>query len=319
MSELNWYKILNKYSDENLAKSWFAVLISFVLVIAFVSLVLVSDFWILKLLYSFFIGLSLLRVFSLYHEYNHGAILESSKIAKPLMSFFGFVMMSPMPLWDYYHNLHHRENSKFSLKVMGDFATITKTEFEALKPAGKRRYLLRRNQWVILFGYFTVFIISFCLNPFRDDPKKNYLGLLSVFFHIGLYVGLGFTIGIVNTIFVVLIPMFTFGFLGSLIFYLQHNCKGLTFFKKENWNQVKAAVYSSSFIQMNSFWRFFTANVGFHNLHHLNAKIPFYNLPKAMKELETENVTVVRFNVSSVIQSLRLKLYDENKGELVEL
>jgi omega-6 fatty acid desaturase (delta-12 desaturase) len=48
---------------------------------------------------------------------------------------------------------------------------------------------------------------------------------------------------------------------------------------------VTAALTASSYIPMNPIMRWFTGNIGYHHVHHLNARIPFYRLPEAMAQL----------------------------------
>ncbi len=62
--------------------------------------------------------------------------------------------------------------------------------------------------------------------------------------------------------------------------------------------------------------RFCTGNIGYHHVHHLNARIPFYNLKKA----HDENAIFQDVPVLSLMDGLRatrLKLWDEELGRLV--
>jgi omega-6 fatty acid desaturase (delta-12 desaturase) len=62
--------------------------------------------------------------------------------------------------------------------------------------------------------------------------------------------------------------------------------------------------------------QFFTGNIGFHHVHHLNARIPNYNLQRA----HTENAIFQQVPTLSLFDGLRavnLKLWDEEAGKLV--
>ena len=64
----------------------------------------------------------------------------------------------------------------------------------------------------------------------------------------------------------------------------------------------------------------FTANIGYHHVHHLNARIPFYRLPevvKAVPELQKPKTTSLR--PMDIIRCLRLKVYDVDLQRLVSL
>ena len=64
--------------------------------------------------------------------------------------------------------------------------------------------------------------------------------------------------------------------------------------------------------------RWFSGNIGFHHVHHLNPRIPFYRLPAAMKAIpELQYPVVVRLNPREIVSSLRLKLWDPDAGRMV--
>ena len=105
---------------------------------------------------------------------------------------------------------------------------------------------------------------------------------------------------------------------GAYLFYAQHNYPGVALKLGKDWNYVTAALKSSSFIKMHPVLNWFTANIGYHHVHHLNHRIPFYKLPKAMaaiKELHNPGVTSLR--PWDVYKCLRLKLWDVNEDRLV--
>lgn len=62
----------------------------------------------------------------------------------------------------------------------------------------------------------------------------------------------------------------------------------------------------------------FTGNIGYHHIHHLNPRIPFYRLPEAMagmRELQIPVTTSLR--PSDVRRCFRLKLWDPSRDEMV--
>jgi omega-6 fatty acid desaturase (delta-12 desaturase) len=62
--------------------------------------------------------------------------------------------------------------------------------------------------------------------------------------------------------------------------------------------------------------QFFTGNIGLHHIHHLNPKIPSYNLPRAQDECELFQ-GVPKLSLLDGIRAVRLKLWDENAARLV--
>jgi omega-6 fatty acid desaturase (delta-12 desaturase) len=62
----------------------------------------------------------------------------------------------------------------------------------------------------------------------------------------------------------------------------------------------------------------FTANIGYHHIHHLNARIPFYRLPEAVAgipELQAPKTTSLR--PLEILRCLRLKVWDVETQRMV--
>jgi omega-6 fatty acid desaturase (delta-12 desaturase) len=107
--------------------------------------------------------------------------------------------------------------------------------------------------------------------------------------------------------------------LGSYLFYAQHNFPGARFQEKGDPAYAAAALVGSSYTPMNYVLRWFTGNIGYHHVHHLNARIPFYRLPEAMahvEELQSPGVTTL--SPLGVYRCLRLKLWDSDRQRLVD-
>ena len=141
----------------------------------------------LKLFCSILAGLLLSRMFVIYHDYQHEAILRGSKIARLLMTFFGIFALAPPRIWKYSHDHHHDNNSRFSHFVTGNFPQITKNRYLLLTNKERLKYLILRHSLIILLSYPIVFLTSFCLIPFLESPKKYWDSLLAFIIHILLF------------------------------------------------------------------------------------------------------------------------------------
>ena len=92
----------------------------------------------------------------------------------------------------------------------------------------------------------------------------------------------------------------------------------MTFKKNAEWSYTTAALESSSFMDLNPFMQWVTANIGFHHIHHLNSKIPFYRLPEAMAAIpELQVAKVTTLSPSDIVACLKLKVWDADKNKMV--
>jgi omega-6 fatty acid desaturase (delta-12 desaturase) len=108
--------------------------------------------------------------------------------------------------------------------------------------------------------------------------------------------------------------------LGAYLFYAQHNFPGVSFRTNKDWNYAKAALESSSYMKMNPVMQWVTANIGYHHVHHLNAKIPFYRLPEAMEKLpELQEVKTTTLQIRDIVACLKLKVWDPEENRMVTM
>ena len=64
----------------------------------------------------------------------------------------------------------------------------------------------------------------------------------------------------------------------------------------------------------------FTANIGFHHIHHLNARVPFYRLPEVLKKIpELQNPKTTSLHPADIFRCLRLKVWDVETQRMVGL
>ncbi|MFT7612634.1 MAG: hypothetical protein ACI9J3_001597 [Parvicellaceae bacterium] len=77
-----------------------------------------------------------------------------------------------------------------------------------------------------------------------------------------------------------------------------------------------ALLLGSSYLKFSPVMRLVTGNVGYHHIHHLNAKIPFYKLHKAAK-LTDEYFTPKPIYFSKIMECIRCKVWDEKQKKLI--
>ena len=92
----------------------------------------------------------------------------------------------------------------------------------------------------------------------------------------------------------------------------------MVFRENEEWAYEKAALESSSFMKMNPVMNWLTANIGYHHIHHLNSRIPFYRLPEVMKDIpELQHPKITSLSLKDIMACLKLKVWDKEQGKMV--
>jgi omega-6 fatty acid desaturase (delta-12 desaturase) len=187
-----------------------------------------------------------------------------------------------------------------------------------MTPAQKRWYVFARHPLTMMFGYFTVFAAGMCVAAFLREPRTHWQGPTALLAH-GLVIAAVWTLfGPLAVLLTVVLPLFVACGVGSYLFYAQHNFPECELRSREAWNYHHAALEASSMFDMPAILHWFTGNIGYHHVHHLNHQIPFYRLPEAMAAIpELQSPGRTSWSPADVRECLSLKLWDPDRSRLV--
>ncbi len=308
------------FAKDSTFESWWHILSTAALLLAALAGTHWNFNFAAKATCSLLSGLLLLRLFVIYHDQQHHAILPRSRAAEVLMRVFGVLALSPSSIWRSSHNHHHSHNSKLRGSHIGSFPIMTREQYGKSSASARLKYLFMRHPLTILFGYVFVFLFGMCIAPFLNNPKEHWDSLVALILHVLIGVALTYFWGWQALILTQTIPHFVAYAIGSYLFYAQHNFPGVRFADKAGWTYANAALESSSFMVTGPVMAWFTANIGYHHIHHLNARIPFYRLPKVALEIpELRTPKLTSLHPAEILRCLRLKVWDVEAQRMVGL
>jgi omega-6 fatty acid desaturase (delta-12 desaturase) len=305
------------YATEQPWLSWWHLLSTFSVFGLLVGLTLVSESVAVRLPAGFLLGLVMVRIFILYHDSEHGTIFRRSRVGQTILKVYGLLVLNPPSIWRRSHDHHHRNNAKIYGASIGSYPVMTREKYEQSSRGARFVYAVSRHPVTIAMGYLTIFFWGMCVRSFLVSPKAHWDSALAIVLHVSLVVALLF-VQPALVLYVVVIPMLVASGLGAYLFYAQHNFPAVKLSGREDWDYFFAALHSSSFIRMSPVLSWFTGNIGYHHVHHLNARIPFYRLPEAMagiEELQSPGETSL--GVWDVWRCFRLKLWDAAAGRMI--
>ena len=307
------------YAQEIRWKSWWHLLstLTAIGVLYFLIFLGATPLW-LKVLSSGLVGLTIARMFIIYHDHQHKTILQNSKIADAIMTLWGLFILAPSSIWKRSHDHHHKHNSKLYTSSIGSYPIVTKDKYLSMSRSERAVYNFKRHPLTIAFGYIFVFVYGMCLQSFLNNRDKHWDSLLALVLHIGGGIGIAVFLGWTAFWLGFIVPAVIALGLGAYLFYAQHNFPTATFAEKEGWSYVNAALGSSSYMRMNPVMHWFTGNIGYHHIHHLNARVPFYRLPEAHKAIpELQQAKTTSLMPGEIIRCLRLKVWDPELGRMI--
>lgn len=259
----------------------------------------------------------LVRLFIIFHDCGHGSFFKSQKANRFVGMLFGILAFTPYDKWHSLHMKHHATVGNLDKRGDGDVWTMTKEEYLASSKKRRLYYRIYRNP-VVMFGIGSlyVFLIQNRLTKeWMTQKQKNNVYVTNIALVI-LFVVMSFAIGFFTYLILQLIILYLAGMAGLWLFYLQHQYEDVSWVRSDDWNYTKLALEGSSFVKFPKLLQWFSGNIGFHHIHHINARIPNYNLPKCYAENKIfREVKPVTFRSS--LKTLRLRLWDEKLQKLV--
>lgn len=309
-----------RYAKDSPVKSWWYILSTAFLLVAALAGTLWNFHFAPRVVCSVLAGLLILRLFVIYHDQQHHAILARSRLAEVFMRIFGIYSLTASSIWRSSHNYHHNHNSKLRGSHIGSFPVMTTAQYLKSSKGKRFGYQFVRHPLTILFGYVFMFLYGMCLAPFINDRRKHLDCLIALVVHILIGITITLIFGWKALLLAQTIPHFIACAIGTYLFYAQHNFPEVSFSDKAGWTYEKAALESSSFLKTNRLMAWFTANIGYHHVHHLNARIPFYRLPEVVRELpELQHAKTTSLSPASIFRCLRLKVWDVESQRMIGL
>jgi omega-6 fatty acid desaturase (delta-12 desaturase) len=213
--------------------------------------------------------------------------------------------------------VHHATAGNLDRRGVGDIATLTVAEYQALPAWRRAGYRLFRNPIVMFgFGWLLVLVLKPRFVSRNAKPRVRNSVLLTNVLLALIVAAACLTIGWQDYL-IVQGPIFIVsGAVGIWLFYVQHQFEDTYWQAQSDWRYDYAALEGSSYLKMPAVLRFFTGNIGFHHVHHLSVGIPNYNLPAAHDGTDRLQA-VPQLTLRQGLRATQLKLWDERRGRLV--
>lgn len=315
----SWRAALAPYAQPHLGRSALDIATS---VVPYVAL---SVLMYLALDVSFLLTLALaipaagclLRTYIVFHDCAHGSFVASRRVNNWLGHLLGLIVYTPLVSWRHSHAVHHATAGDLDRRGIGDVPTMTVAEYRS-SPWGKRLgYRLFRNP-VVMFGLGWIFALLVQPRLVSRDARPHIRhNIIVTNVVLAAVIGaLCWAVGWREFLIVQGSAAFIAGSAGVWLFYVQHQFEDAYWESNPDWSFADAALRGSSYLKLPKVLQFFTGNIGLHHVHHLNARIPNYNLQRAHDRNPIfHGVPTLTFWEG--LRTARFKLWDEDRGRMV--
>lgn len=292
-----------------------------------------------------------LRCFSLMHDCGHYSLFRSKQINRIIGFLLGIINAIPQYAWSRDHAYHHKTNGDWErYRGVADF--LSTTEFAQLTPSQQKTYEILRHPLMALPGGFFYlalqprlsliagiygFIVhaATCLstNPRIHlseilsthqskhwksstefwDLLLNNVCVISSWIILSSLLGASFFFSIYSSVLTLSAMIFIW------IFFMQHIFEGSYAHTTEGWNYITGAIEGSSYLQLHPILKWFTANIGYHNIHHLSERIPNYHLEACHNQNIHLLSKVKTLTIDRMFTCAKFILWDPDSNSLVSI
>jgi omega-6 fatty acid desaturase (delta-12 desaturase) len=261
----------------------------------------------------------LVRLFMIQHDCGHGAFFRHRLANDWVGRAIGALTLTPYDAWRRSHAIHHASSGNLERRGIGDISTLTVREYLALPRWRRLGYRVYRNPIVMfVLGPAYLFIVQHRLpvglgrggwQPWVSTMATN-AAIATII------VALMWLIGVRPFLLVHLPIALLAGSIGVWLFYVQHQFEDTFWADAPAWTLHEAALHGSSHYDLPHVLRWFTANIGVHHVHHLCSRIPYYRLPRVLRD-HPELKDVGRLTLLQSLSCVRLVLWDERCRRLI--
>ncbi|HEY1723341.1 MAG TPA: fatty acid desaturase [Magnetospirillaceae bacterium] len=287
-------------------------------------------YWSLGISYGLVLALSIVaaglivRLFSIQHDCGHGSFFRWRLANAMAGRICSMATLTPFSNWRQHHLMHHLTWNNLDRRESGmDIysACLTVDEYRLLSRRQRRLHRLVQHPVIALLLLPPLIFVALYRVPF-DTPPSWHKERRSVWLTNGalivVYAGLGYAVGFREMLLVHAPIIGLAAVLGVWMFSLQHRFRGATWMRGTAWSVRAASLNGSSFLKLPKIVQWFTGNLGFHHIHHLDSRIPNYRLEERHRGEDMIKATSI-LSIRDGLAAWRYALWDEAAGRMVRI
>lgn len=282
-----------------------------------IYIILSSQSIALKLLGGLLSGWATSVLFVWGHDAAHGALFKNKIIAEILGTIAMLPSFNMYRLWCYGHNrIHHGFTSMTEVDWI--WKPLSPQQYKEQSKFQQLIYRVERSLFSCALHYFIKVwwqkMIRFKLPEFNLQFFLIKITTLTIAISSisWVYIISG---SVFSAFCAIIMPFIIFNYVIALFVYLHHTHPNIPYFKnREQWNFAVGGIRCSTVIRMSKIGEILTHNIMIHVPHHVDFRVPFYNLKGAYSDLKNEygqHITEYKFSWKKIFSIFnQCKLFD---------
>jgi omega-6 fatty acid desaturase (delta-12 desaturase) len=283
----------------------------------------------ISVLLTLLLGLPLagliVRIFVFQHDFGHNSFLSTPRQNRFMGRVSSFVTMTPFAYWRWIHAQHHNVwNNLGHRGIPSELYTdcLTLAEYKNLSRSKKFMYRFSHNPLLIHVLLPPVLFLLIYRTPYdlpasRQAERRSVYALDLVLLLV--YGSLIATFGIKTVLLVHLPSMVLAAIIGVWLFSVQHRFEASKWLSKADWTTADAALGGTSYFKLPRLFRWFSADIGTHHVHHLRPSVPSYRLVECHEACQLTMARVHTLTIGEALRAPSYSLWDEDRQTMVQI
>jgi len=271
-------------------------------------------------------GMLNIKTFMIFHDCGHNSYTPNKTLNYMIGVMLSSVLSHPF-FWNYDHKIHHNVNGNKENKYEYNFnetVFYTLKQYNSWSPISRCLYKYIRTP----FFFFTIpiYLKILILNQFNlvlykihdckistplliIEQSVSTCSLLFILYMCNVY----------NILIHVLMSYFVGFTITVMLVHNEHTYNPSYVVENNVWTYKDSGLRGSSFILIPRAFKYFFHGIEYHHIHHMNSKIPGYNLQKYHEEATKNNMfdNIVKLSLKDCYNNLWLSLYDEDNKKYI--
>ncbi len=257
------------------------------------SLVFISRSPVVQLLGGVLAGAAVAIMFVWAHDAAHGSLFRSKVVSELLGTLLMLPSMNMYRLWSYGHNKVHHGFTSFS-PIDWIWRPLTPSEY--VSRSQWQRFIYRRERSLMTCGlHYLIRVWWRGMVRFKPHRKKDQLSFVAsklgtlVFAATLSYVAWLMAGGLIGVLAAVVVPFVVFTYVISFFVYIHHTHPVIPFFDvRDEWSATIGQLFCSTVVRTSKVTELLTHHILVHVPHHVDMRIPFYQLAQAYDAIKTD-------------------------------
>lgn len=265
----------------------------------------------------------LVRIFIIQHDCGHGSFFKSRRANDLIGTVCSLMTLTPYAFWRRQHARHHGSWNNLDRRAASGIdiysSCMTVAEYRALGRWQRAAARFTHHPIVanlILPPLIFIFLYRTPFDAAKGWRRERHAVYLTNVALVALFGGLGLALGY-GRVMAVHLPIMIFASIaGVWLFSVQHRFENALWTADNDWDFAAASLRSTSYLHLPRLLQWFTGNIGFHHVHHVNPRIPNYRLEEWHNASDRPQ-SIPTLTLYTALGALRYTLWDSDRGRLV--